>query len=194
MTPKASGSDWSNGCGEDGVGSKTDRGITDVKAHRTSVAGIEFDDSARVEGKVVMAGATDRAEAVSATVEARSYFADKHNTGPRLGEDTDVARVQAGLGANQRLPLLADLVIAKVSFRHEAGLGIDREVFVDVVAKSPPKAVYGLAKALKVDSGVERAHLRLVLVSVPLGLRVRRGQRKKKQCENRERVSPMHAF
>src|SRR5215831_1150420 len=120
-----------------------------------------------------MAGPTDRGEPVAATVEARSYLANEHYTGPRLGEDTDVAGAHADLDANETLPLLADLVVAEVCFGEEAGLGVDGEVLVDIVAKAPAEAVYGLAKALKVDAGVERADLGLVLVSAGLPLRAR---------------------
>src|SRR5262249_26178589 len=124
-----------------------------------------------------MAGATDRSEAVAATVETRSYLADEHHTRPHLGEDTDVARAQAGLDANETLNLLADLVVAEVRFWKKAGLGINREVLVDVVAESPAEAVYGPAKALEVDPGVEHAHLGLIRVGS--GLRLRFGLRRR---------------
>src|SRR5262245_13865951 len=120
-----------------------------------------------------MAGPADGGEAVAATVEARSYLADEHYTGPRLGGDTDVAGAHAGLDANENLPLLADLVVAEVRFREETGLGVNREVLVEVVAEAYAEAVHGLNKALKVDAGVEHADLGLVLVTAGLPLRAR---------------------
>src|SRR5215467_6388735 len=69
--------------------------VVSVKAYDRARGGVQFDHYARVERKVVVAGPTDRTEAVSATVESRSYFTDRHDTGPRLDEGTDVARAHA---------------------------------------------------------------------------------------------------
>src|SRR5215510_11110406 len=120
-----------------------------------------------------MPGPADRGEAVAAAAEARSYLADGHYTRAYLGENTEVTGAHAGLDANETLPLLADLIVAEVRFRHEAALGVDSKVVVDVVADAHADAVQGLAKALKVDAGVEHADFTLVLVGTGLQLRAR---------------------
>src|SRR5262245_32844515 len=120
-----------------------------------------------------MARPADRAEAAAATAETRRYFSDGHYTGPRLNEDTNVAGPHACFAADEKLDLLAHLVVAEVYFWKEAGLGVHCEVVVDVVGEPPANAVHRLTKALKVDARVERANLGLVLVSVGLPLRGR---------------------
>src|SRR5262249_62032014 len=98
---------------------------------------------------------------------------EENYPGPRFNKDTNVAGAPACFAADEKLDLLAHLVVAEVYFGKEAGLGVDCKVLVNVVGEAPAEAVHGLAKALKVNAGVERADLGLVLVTARLPLRAR---------------------